>query len=113
MKYVPLSIARPLATPLAPRGYNGCFGYKPPPESESVANVANVATMAGCERDALAEYLHRMNSAEVAHLEGLPPTPYTAAPCEAWEAQALHGAAWAAWWAAVARQRAFMRAGRV
>lgn len=57
----------------------------------------------GCPLEA---YLRAMEAPEVLAPPGLPPSPYFVALWAFWDDQALHSAAWAAWWAAVARQRA-------
>jgi len=50
-------------------------------------------------------YSVALNRPEVLDAPGLPP-PSSVAPYDTWCAEGLHGAAWAAWWAAVERQRA-------
>lgn len=55
--------------------------------------------------DPLSAYLATLSLAAQAELQGLPPTPYSAATVESWRAWGLHGDAWAAWWNAVWRQR--------
>ena len=110
MKYTPLAIAKPLQSAISQGGYKRYNGYnlpETPPEGAPprVANVANVATPQGSDLDTLAAYLASLDGPEVLTMPGLPPTPYRVAPWEVWKARGLHGTAWAAWWAAVARQR--------
>ena len=111
MKYVPFTKSKPLGTDL-PRGYISDIGYAEGLQALGVGNtpknaatVADVATTEKLARDNLTDYLAMLDGHEILTLPGLPPSPYRVAPCATWKARGLHAAAWAAWWAAIARQR--------